>query len=60
MEKIVNDKFPQQGGSDEPVTIFQLWTYLEANEVTDVDTLISELAKEGITHTHTHTHQAIP
>lgn len=52
VEKILNDKLSQQSGRDVPVTIFQLWTYLEANEVTDVEKHISELAKEGITQTH--------
>lgn len=48
LEKMLNGRFPQQSSSDVPVTIFQLWTYLETNEVTDVDKHVSELAKEGI------------
>lgn len=48
VEKMLNDRFPQQSSRDVPVTIFQLWTYLEANKVTDVEKHISELAKEGI------------
>ncbi|XP_075905362.1 rho family-interacting cell polarization regulator 1-like isoform X2 [Nelusetta ayraudi] len=46
VEKMLNDRFPQQSSRDVPVTIFQLWTYLEANKVTDVEKHISELAKE--------------
>lgn len=38
------------------VTLFQLWSYLDSNAVSDMDTHIIELAKEGgYTHTHTHT-----
>lgn len=48
VEKMLNDRFPQQSSRDVPVTIFQLWTYLEANKVTDVEKHMSELAKEGI------------
>lgn len=55
VEKILNDKFPQQSDRDVTVTIFQLWTYLEANEVTDVEKHVSELAKEGITRMHADT-----
>lgn len=37
------------------MTLFQLWTYLDANNITDLETHMSELAKEGNTHTHTRT-----
>lgn len=31
------------------VTLFQLWSYLEANDINDIETHITELAEEGIT-----------
>lgn len=35
------------------VTLFQLWTYLEANGISDMEEHIIELAEEGISLTHT-------
>lgn len=32
------------------MTLFQLWTYLEANGISDIETHISELAEEGTTY----------
>lgn len=58
IERILDQKLPRQGSNREAatVTLFQLWTYLEASGISDMKTHISDLAEEGFTHTHTRTH----
>lgn len=58
VERILDQRLPRRGSSRDSVmvTLFQLWTYLEANGISDMETHITELAEEGITHSHTHTH----
>lgn len=58
VERILDDQLPRRGNSRDrvSVTLFQLWTYVEANSISDMETHIRELAEEGKIHTHTHTH----
>lgn len=47
-ERVLDQRLPRREGSRDgvTVTIFQLWSYLEANSITDMETHISELAEE--------------
>ncbi|CAN9498825.1 unnamed protein product [Ophioblennius macclurei] len=48
VERLLDQRLPRRGSnrSDVTVTLFQLWSYLEANSVSDVETHITELAEE--------------
>ncbi|XP_056908278.1 rho family-interacting cell polarization regulator 1 isoform X3 [Takifugu flavidus] len=48
VERILDRRLPRRGINRDgpPVTLFQVWTYLDANNVSDLDTHMSELAKE--------------
>ncbi|XP_013879534.1 protein FAM65B [Austrofundulus limnaeus] len=47
VEKVLDQKFPRRGNRDRlMVTVFQLWSYLESNSVSDLETHITELAEE--------------
>ncbi|CAJ1057321.1 rho family-interacting cell polarization regulator 1 isoform X1 [Xyrichtys novacula] len=47
-ERVLDQRLPRRGGSRDgvTVTVFQLWSYLEANSITDMETHINELAEE--------------
>ncbi|KAM7003108.1 rho family-interacting cell polarization regulator 1 [Tautogolabrus adspersus] len=47
-ERVVDQRLPRREGNRESVTVtlFQLWSYLEANSITDMETHINELAEE--------------
>ncbi|XP_034033169.1 rho family-interacting cell polarization regulator 1 isoform X2 [Thalassophryne amazonica] len=48
LERVLYQKLPRRGTSrhEVKVTVFQLWSYLDANDVRDLDTHVSELADE--------------
>ncbi|KAM9352665.1 rho family-interacting cell polarization regulator 1 [Symphorus nematophorus] len=48
VERMLDQRLPRRGSSRDmvKVTLFQLWTYLEANGISDMETHISELAEE--------------
>ncbi|XP_072550752.1 rho family-interacting cell polarization regulator 1 isoform X2 [Salminus brasiliensis] len=48
VERILERKLPRRGGgaAKESLTIFQFWSYLEAEGVSELDTHITELAEE--------------
>ncbi|XP_074487708.1 rho family-interacting cell polarization regulator 1 isoform X1 [Sebastes fasciatus] len=48
VERVLDQRLPRRGSSRDGVmvTLFQLWSYLEANSISDMDTLITELAEE--------------
>ncbi|KAA0714938.1 Rho family-interacting cell polarization regulator 1 [Triplophysa tibetana] len=48
VERILERKLPKRGGGParETITLFQFWSYLEAEGVNDLDTHIPELAEE--------------
>ncbi|XP_057203941.1 rho family-interacting cell polarization regulator 1 isoform X3 [Triplophysa rosa] len=48
VERILERKLPKRGGgvARETITLFQFWSYLEAEGVNDLDTHIPELAEE--------------
>ncbi|XP_017289412.1 rho family-interacting cell polarization regulator 1 isoform X2 [Kryptolebias marmoratus] len=47
VEKVLDQKFPRHGNRDKlMVTVFQLWSYLESNGISDIETYITELAEE--------------
>ncbi|TRY65526.1 hypothetical protein DNTS_029110 [Danionella cerebrum] len=48
LERILEKKFPRRAGGElkESLTLFQFWSYLEAEGVNDLDTHIPELAEE--------------
>ncbi|XP_056272588.1 rho family-interacting cell polarization regulator 2-like isoform X2 [Pseudoliparis swirei] len=48
VERVLDQRLPRRGGSRDGVmvTLFQLWSYLEANSIIDMETLITELAEE--------------
>uniref|UniRef100_A0AAY4ESL7 FAM65 N-terminal domain-containing protein n=1 Tax=Denticeps clupeoides TaxID=299321 RepID=A0AAY4ESL7_9TELE len=48
VERILQKKLPKRGGgaAREMITIFQFWSYLEAEGVVELDTHITELAEE--------------
>ncbi|KAM3609102.1 uncharacterized protein V6R79_009834 [Siganus canaliculatus] len=48
VERILDQRIPRRGCNRDGVlvTIFQLWTYIEANGVTDMETHVTELAEE--------------
>ncbi|XP_068579103.1 rho family-interacting cell polarization regulator 1-like isoform X2 [Cebidichthys violaceus] len=48
VERVLDQRLPQRADSRDGVmvTLFQLWSYLEANSVIDMETLITELAEE--------------
>lgn len=56
VERILDRRLPRrESNQDGPaVTLFQLWTYLDANNICDLEAHLSELAKEGTARTHTH------
>ncbi|XP_074534121.1 rho family-interacting cell polarization regulator 1 isoform X2 [Halichoeres trimaculatus] len=47
-ERVLDQRLPRRGSSRDSVTVtvFQLWTYLEANSITDMETHLNELAEE--------------
>ncbi|CAI5665828.1 unnamed protein product [Oreochromis niloticus] len=49
VERVLDQRLPRRGSSRDNmmVTLFQLWSYLDSNAVSDMDTHIVELAKEG-------------
>lgn len=54
VERVLDRRLPRRGGSSRDVvmvTLFQLWSYVEANGVSDLETHVTELAEEG-THNH--------
>ncbi|XP_029909089.1 rho family-interacting cell polarization regulator 1 isoform X2 [Myripristis murdjan] len=48
LERLLEQQLPRRGGGRDKmmVTVFQLWSYLEADGICDMDTHISELAEE--------------
>ncbi|XP_029951910.1 LOW QUALITY PROTEIN: rho family-interacting cell polarization regulator 1-like [Salarias fasciatus] len=48
VERLLDQRLPRRGNSrsEVTVTLFQLWSYLEANGVGDMDTHVTELAEE--------------
>ncbi|XP_063335124.1 rho family-interacting cell polarization regulator 1 isoform X3 [Pelmatolapia mariae] len=48
VERVLDQRLPRRGSSRDNmmVTLFQLWSYLDSNAVSDMDTYIIELAKE--------------
>lgn len=56
VERILDHQLPRRGNDRDrvSVTLFQLWTYVEANSIRDMETHIRELAEEGNTHTRIH------
>ncbi|CAI5665832.1 unnamed protein product [Oreochromis niloticus] len=48
VERVLDQRLPRRGSSRDNmmVTLFQLWSYLDSNAVSDMDTHIVELAKE--------------
>uniref|UniRef100_A0A8B9LKN7 RHO family interacting cell polarization regulator 1 n=1 Tax=Astyanax mexicanus TaxID=7994 RepID=A0A8B9LKN7_ASTMX len=48
LERILEKRLPRRGGgaAKESLTIFQFWSYLEAEGVSELDTHITELAEE--------------
>ncbi|XP_068459573.1 rho family-interacting cell polarization regulator 1 isoform X2 [Clinocottus analis] len=48
VERVLDQRLPRRGGGRDGVmvTLFQLWSYLEANGIVDMETLITELAEE--------------
>uniref|UniRef100_A0A671XQD1 RHO family interacting cell polarization regulator 1 n=1 Tax=Sparus aurata TaxID=8175 RepID=A0A671XQD1_SPAAU len=47
-ERMLDQRLPRRGSNRDRlrVTIFQLWTYLEANGISDMETHVTELAEE--------------
>ncbi|KAM7413814.1 hypothetical protein PAMA_018892 [Pampus argenteus] len=47
-ERVLDQRLPRRGGNRDKVivTLFQLWSYLEANSISDIETHITELAEE--------------
>ncbi|XP_034542122.1 rho family-interacting cell polarization regulator 1 isoform X2 [Notolabrus celidotus] len=47
-ERVLDQRLPRRGSSRDSVTVtvFQLWSYLEANSITDVEIHVNELAEE--------------
>uniref|UniRef100_A0A8C6LRB4 RHO family interacting cell polarization regulator 1 n=1 Tax=Nothobranchius furzeri TaxID=105023 RepID=A0A8C6LRB4_NOTFU len=46
-ERVLGQKLPRRGPRDKlVVTLFQLWTYLDSNNIRDIETHITELAQE--------------
>ncbi|KAK5902832.1 hypothetical protein CesoFtcFv8_008051 [Champsocephalus esox] len=47
VERVLDQRLPRRGNRDGVmVTLFQLWSYMEANCITDMDTHITEVAEE--------------
>ncbi|KAK9517324.1 hypothetical protein VZT92_025206 [Zoarces viviparus] len=48
VERVLDQRLPRRGDSRDGVmvTLFQLWSYFEANGITDMETLMTELAEE--------------
>ncbi|XP_071773680.2 rho family-interacting cell polarization regulator 1 [Centroberyx gerrardi] len=48
VERVLEQRLPRRGGNRDKVmvTVFQLWSYLEADGISDMDTHITELAEE--------------
>lgn len=49
VERILEKKLPRRcgGAAKEIVTVFQFWSYLEAEGVSELETHVTELAEEG-------------
>ena len=49
VERMLERRLPRRGGgaAREMITLFQFWSYLEAEGVIDLDTHVTELAEEG-------------
>uniref|UniRef100_A0A3Q3EIH2 RHO family interacting cell polarization regulator 1 n=1 Tax=Labrus bergylta TaxID=56723 RepID=A0A3Q3EIH2_9LABR len=47
-ERVLDQRLPRREGNRASVTVtlFQLWSYLEANSITDMETHVNELAEE--------------
>jgi len=58
VERVLDQRLPRRGNNKDTVTVtlFQLWSYLDANSISDMETHIMELAEEGMAQAHTHTH----
>ncbi|XP_035859104.1 rho family-interacting cell polarization regulator 1 isoform X2 [Sander lucioperca] len=46
VERVLDQKLPRRNRDGVMVTLFQLWSYLEANSISDMETHITELAEE--------------
>uniref|UniRef100_A0A4W6BJA9 RHO family interacting cell polarization regulator 1 n=1 Tax=Lates calcarifer TaxID=8187 RepID=A0A4W6BJA9_LATCA len=48
VERVLDQRLPRRGCNRDKVTVtlFQLWSYLEANDISDMETHITELAEE--------------
>ncbi|XP_033940792.1 rho family-interacting cell polarization regulator 1 isoform X2 [Pseudochaenichthys georgianus] len=47
VERVLDQRLPRRGNRDGVmVTLFQLWSYMEANCITDMDTHVTEVAEE--------------
>ncbi|XP_029289008.1 LOW QUALITY PROTEIN: rho family-interacting cell polarization regulator 1 [Cottoperca gobio] len=48
VERVLDQRLPRRGGNRDRVmvTLFQLWSYMEANSISDMETHITELAEE--------------
>ncbi|XP_037308457.2 rho family-interacting cell polarization regulator 1-like [Pungitius pungitius] len=48
VERVLDQRLPRRGGSRDSVlvTLFQWWSYLEANNIIEMERLITELAEE--------------
>ncbi|KAK5867975.1 hypothetical protein PBY51_012426 [Eleginops maclovinus] len=47
VERVLDQRLPRRGNRDGVmVTLFQLWSYIESNSITDMDTHITEVAEE--------------
>ncbi|XP_062245012.1 rho family-interacting cell polarization regulator 1 isoform X2 [Platichthys flesus] len=48
IERVLDQRLPRRGSSRDGVmvTLFQLWSYIEANVISDMETHIAELAEE--------------
>uniref|UniRef100_A0A3B4WDN3 RHO family interacting cell polarization regulator 1 n=1 Tax=Seriola lalandi dorsalis TaxID=1841481 RepID=A0A3B4WDN3_SERLL len=48
VERVLDQRLPRRGSNRDTVTVtlFQLWSYLDANSISDMETHITELAEE--------------
>ncbi|XP_032380188.1 rho family-interacting cell polarization regulator 1 [Etheostoma spectabile] len=46
VERVLDQKLPRRDRDGVMVTLFQLWSYLEANSIIDMETHVTELAEE--------------
>lgn len=53
VERVVDQRLPRRCSNRDKVmvTVFQLWNYVEANGISDMDSHITELAVDGTTQT---------